>query len=145
MTKFRRFEITCRNFAKAEYFSVLFTQSDTFYIKKYSSSNIDTLYFSDLPNYSRTEIDRFVRTINHTPLDSMMDFKSMSDAFFYYLDYGNEEHTIHLQSEKPPKAFSRFNNWINRIRDSLHFTMINNDIKFKEDSAIHETLRENSR
>ena len=77
-------------------------------------------------------------------MDSLEDFNQGEERFSLYLDYDNERHSLYVHSLNPPKAFLEFNNWINKIRDSLNFNFIDTTIKFKEDKVIHDAIRKKS-
>ena len=145
LTQFQRFEFSFRDPTTSKYFSVLFSQSDTFFLKKYSHSNKDTLFFSTLPDSGRSIINTFLININSSafhPLkpDSIEDFNPNSARFALYIDYSDENQHVDFHSLHPPTAFKEFKNWVNMIIDNSKFDVADTMIKFKEDENIHKDL-----
>jgi hypothetical protein len=122
----------------------LFLPGNTIFLKKYSPVGSDTLFYTTLPSSERHNLDSFVKKTD-TFSDSLEDVNPGEERFALYLDYGNERHALYVHSLHPPKAFAKFDNWINKINDSLNFILIDTSIKFKDDQIIHKVLDKNSR
>lgn len=145
LTKFKNFQFTFEDPSNSKYFSVLFSQTDTFFLKRYSHSNIDTLYYSILPDSGRSIINIFVIKINSLAFDSLKfhpleDFNSDKVKAFLYFDYPNGYTDINIHSLHPPIAFKKFDNWVNKIIENSQFNFADTSINFKEDKNIHEAM-----
>lgn len=134
LTKFNKFEFYYNNPFKQERFSFLFTQSDTFYYKKYSK-NGDSLYFSLLPYGQRIHINNFVSRLDSLTLTGYGQKDSEQGVFFTYLDFGNERHELSITRIILPEEFKIFNAWLRNKLDSLPFTYIKNEIQFHYDNG----------
>ena len=145
LTKFKNFQFSFEDPSNSKYFSVLFSQTDTFFLKRYSHSNNDTLYYSILPDSGRSIINIFSIKINSLAFDSLRshpleDFNSNKARTLLYFDYPNGYTNINIHSLHPPIVFKNFNDWINRIIENLHFNFADTSINFKEDKNIHEAM-----
>ncbi len=145
LTKFTSFQYSYQNSFKSKYFAVMFTQSDTIFLKKYSGTNHDTLFYSLLPFSGRDTINWFVKKMDLSILDSINDLKNSQERIVFDLDFPNETHSVYLQSLHPPVAYVKFNKWIRSLADCLNFTPIDTFIKFKEDANIHHAIQKNNR
>lgn len=129
LTQFKKFEYTYKNQYRQEHFSFLFTESDSFYFKKYDRQG-DSLYVSILPIEQRFQINNFL-----TGFDTLLthvDYQPNSDQgiFGIFLDFGNETQETTFPRIHGSEAFTSFNNWLKTIKDSLRFTLIKNEIPF---------------
>jgi hypothetical protein len=144
LTKFNKFEFSHRNPTMAKYYSILFTQVDTMFVKKYTLSGRDSLFYAIFPTSDRSILNEFVRLTDSLPLDSLEDMNSGEERSSIYLDYGNERHSLYIHSLNPPKVLDKFNNWINKLMAS-QLIQIYKYIAFKDDDIIHEVIRINRR
>ena len=140
LTKFQTFQFSLRDPSNFRYFSILFLQGDTFFLKKYSNSKVDTIYYAILPFYGRSNINMFVRKFDSLPIDSMQDFNSSTGRFSLYLNYWDEQHSIYIHNLHPPFIFRTFSNWVDKMIDSLKFDVADTSIEFKEDEKIHQAM-----
>jgi len=145
LTQFKRFEFSFRDPATSKYFSILFSQSDTFFLKKYSHFNNDTLFYSTLPDSGRSIINTFVININSLAFhpskpDSIEDFNPNKATFALYIDYFDENQRVRFHSLHLPTAFKEFKNWVNLIIDNSKFQVADTIINFNEDEIIHKDM-----
>jgi hypothetical protein len=123
----------------------MFTQSDTIFLKKYSRTNHDTLFYSLLTVSGRDTINSFVKNMDSVISDSINDLKNSQERIVFDLDFVNETHSVYLQSFHPPLAFVKFNSWVNSVKNCQNFIPIDTFIEFKEDANIHDAIGQNSR
>ena len=140
LLKFKTFQFSFQDLANSKYFSILFLQNDTIYLKKNSDSKADTLFYAILPSTGRSNINMFIKKIDSLAMDSCQDFDSGDVRFSLYLDYGNEKHNFFIHSLHPPMVFKKFNNWVNKIIDSLKFNIADTSIEFVEDKKVNEII-----
>lgn len=145
LTKFKSFQFSFEDPSNSKYFSVLFSQTDTFFLKRYSHSNIDTLYYSVLPDSGRSIINIFAIKINSLAFDSLRfhpleDFNCDQAKIFLYFEYPNGYTNINIHSLHPPIAFKQFNRWADKIIENSHLNLADTSINFKEDRNIHEFI-----
>lgn len=137
LLKFKTFQFSFQDSSNSKYFSILFLQNDTTYLKKYSDSKADTLFYAILPSSGRSNINMFIRKIDSLPIDSCQDFDPGDARFSLYFDYGNEKRNFYIHSLHPPVVFNKFNNWIDKIIDSLKFNIADTSVEFVEDKKVH--------
>ena len=142
LTKFKSFQFSFRDRYNSRYFSLLFSQSDTVFLKRYSNSKADTLFYGILPANARSNLDNFARQIDSLSFDSLEDFDPQEARFALYFNYPDEEHDLRIHSENPPLAFKKFNNWVQYLIDSIKFKRIDTSVIFNEDSKIHKIIEE---
>lgn len=146
LTKFESLQFSVQEPTNSKYFSVLFSQSDTVFLKKYSRLNSDTVFYSILPDSGRSVINTFIININTSAFhpskpDSIEDFNPGKVKFSLYIDYSDENQHVTFHSLHPPLAFKKFNRWINKIIENLPFKVADTTINFKEDKKIHEAMK----
>jgi hypothetical protein len=145
LTKFKSLQFSFQDPANSRYFSVLFSQSDTVFLKKYFRLKNDSVFYSILPDSARSVINKFVININSSAFhpskpDSIEDFNPSKAKFSVYIDYPDENQHVNFHSLHPPLAFNNFNSWINRIIKNLRFNFADTSINFKEDKNILEVM-----
>ena len=145
LKKFKSFQYSYQNSSNSKYFALMFTQSDTIFLKNYSPTNHDTLSYSLLHFSERDTINSFLEKIDSCNSDSINDLNNSHERIVFDLDFVNEKHSVYLQSFHPPLAFVKFNSWINSLKDCHNFTPIDTFIEFKEDANIHNAIGQNSR
>jgi hypothetical protein len=148
LTKFKRFQYFHQNLFDKRYFAVMFTQSDTFYLKKYSLTNRDTLSYALLPSSERTYINKFVKTMDTFAsafsYDSLIDLKNNSERIVFDLNFTDETISVYCQSFQPPLAITEFTSWVNSLKSHMNFIPIDSVIGFN-DSANHKDIQKYSR
>ena len=145
LTKFNKFEFSYRNPSTSKYFSLLFTQSDTIFLKKYEPNNQDSLFFSVLPAGQRFHIDDFVTRLDSLDLGPLNDLNLRLGWFIIYLDFGIERQKIGIPDLHPSAEVKKFTEWVNKMMDSLSFVFSNKKLTFNEEQTIHEMIEKNSR
>ena len=136
LTKFETFQFSCQDPANSNFFSILFSQSDTVFLKKYLHSDNDTILYSILPDSARSIINKFVIDINSSAfhpakVDSLEDSNPGKVKFSLYIDYSDESQQVYFHSLHPPIALEEFNNWVNKLLANSKFYYINTTINFK--------------
>ncbi len=126
LTKFETFEFSFQDPANSKFFSVLFSQSDTVFLKKSPHSNNDSVFYSILPDSGRLMINKFVININSSAFhptrpDSIEDNNPSKVKFSVYIGYSDESQQVVFHSLHPPLALVEFNNWVNKFIDSSKF------------------------
>jgi hypothetical protein len=136
LTKFESFQFSFQDPSNSKYFSVLFSQSDTVFLKKYSHSDNDTVLYSILPDSARSIINKFVIDINSSVMhpvkvDSLEDSNPSKVKFYFYIDYSDGSQQANFHSLHPPAALEKFYSWVNQFIDNSKFYYINRAINFK--------------
>jgi hypothetical protein len=146
LTKFKSFQYSYQNSSTLKYFSVMFTQSDTFFLKRYSLTNHDTLSYSLLSFTVRDKINAFVKKINSfiSFSDSLNDLKDGPERIVFELSFINETSSIYCQSFHPPLTIVEFKNFIDSLKNHSTFIPIDTVIQFREDIYLRKAIQNNS-
>jgi len=136
LTKFETLQFSFQDPANSRFFSVLFSQNDTVFLKKYSHSANDTVFYSILPDSGRSIINNFVIAINSSAFhpvkpDSIEDSNPSKVKLSLYIDYSDEHQQVDFHSLHPPSALNNFNSWVSNLIDSSKFSYVNTVINFK--------------
>jgi hypothetical protein len=136
LTKFETFQFSFQDPANSKYFSVLFSQGDTVFLKRGSHADNDSVLYSILPDSARSIINRFVTDINLSAfhpvkVGSIEDFNPGKVRFPIYIDYSDESQQVTFHSLHPPAALEKFYRWVNKFIDNSKFYYINRTINFK--------------
>jgi len=139
LTEFDNLQFSFGHSSDSKYFSVLITQSDTVFLKKYSGSNKDSLFYSIFPDSDRLILNKFVVSFDSASFHfSKPD--SILGKFSLYIKFPDENDHFDFDGLPVPWAFKNFNSWINKIIGNLHFNLADTSINFKEDKNIHAAI-----
>ncbi len=137
LTKFESLQFSFQDPSNSRYFSILFSQSNTVFLKKYSHFNNDTVFYSILSDSDRSIINAFVISVNSSVFhpskpDSIEASNPDKAKFSLYIDYSDENQYFDFDSLPPPIAFKKFNSWVNKIIEKLQFNYIESVVRLEK-------------